>query len=459
MGHTPVDTIFTLYGLAGAGQVLDFLFTQPVIALVFIIAVVGTFMTLARAIMAESSAPLLVFGLVNISTFIFFSMTMSISSNQALSWAEQAGARIDQSVVAGLKRIPGEVEPTSLGLVLMVRAISGVMHGMTQLVNKDFIAAPMAVTRAIALGMIVDIRDPALRTQADDFMRECYAPALELYVSALRARGELQEDQLKPELTWPGADRITNYYHVVNNGFTTSTGERIPSCNDRWTQLVDQLKRSGGEYERIQKTFNAGELYGNVSESDYLRLIFSNYLRNHTMRRDNVAQTIAKTVGELPNAVIAGVGTIVSLFDVWPKAVQIIVHGPYVQGAIMGVLLFFFPVLMLALLIPGGGKLVLNYFLVITWLRAWSVVWALADQIVVVIAASMFAREQAFVEAVADSLGAVSLVSSLLYIGGPIVLYIVIGGGAAALSSLLGFSGIGLPFVMNIGRMIGGALK
>ncbi len=71
----------------------------------------------------------------------------------------------------------------------------------------------------------------------------------------------------------------------------------------------------------------------------------------------------------------------------------------------------------------------------------------------------MFAREPSFVEAVADSLGAVSLVSSLLYIGGPIVLYIVIGGGAAALSSLLGFSGIGLPLVMNIGRMIGSGLK
>jgi hypothetical protein len=459
MGHTPVDTIFTLYGLAGAGQVLDFLFTQPVVALVFIIALVGTMLALARAVMAESSAPLLVFALVNISTFIFFSMTMTISSNQALSWAEQAGARIDQSVVAGLKRIPGEVEPTSLGLVLMVRAISGVMHGMTQLVNKDFIAAPMAVTRAIALGMIVDIRDPALRTQADDFMRECYAPALELYVSSLRARGELREDQLKPELTWPGAKEIRGYYPAVNSGFTMSTGEKISSCEDRWVGLIEQLKRSGGEYERMQKTFNAGELYGDVSEDDYLRLIFSNYLRNHTMRRDNVAQAIAKTIGELPQAAVAGVGTLVSLFDVWPKAVQIIVHGPYVQGAIMGVLLFFFPVLMLALLIPGGGKLVLNYFLVITWLRAWSVAWALADQIVVVIAASMFAREPSFVEAVADSLGAVSLVSSLLYIGGPIMLYIVIGGGAAALSSLLGFSGIGLPLVMNLGRMIGGAFK
>ncbi len=373
MGHTPVDTIFTLYGLAGAGQVLDFLFTQPVVALVFIIALVGTMMGLARAIVAESSAPLLVFALVNISTFIFFSMTMSISSNQALSWAEQAGARIDQSVVAGLKRIPGEVEPTSLGLVLVVRAISGVMHGMTQLVNKDFIAAPMAVTRAIALGMIVDIRDPALRTQADDFMRECYAAALELYVSALRASGALQAEQLKPEFTWPGAKEIRGYYPAVNSGFTLSSGERIRSCEERWGGLIEQLKRSGGEYERMRKTFNAGELYGDVSEDDYLRLIFSNYLRNHTMRRDNVAQTIAKTVGELPNAVVAGVGTIVSLFDVWPKAVQIIVHGPYVQGAILGVLLFFFPVLMLALLIPGGGKLVLNYFLVITWLRAWSV--------------------------------------------------------------------------------------
>jgi hypothetical protein len=39
-----------------------------------------------------------------------------------------------------------------------------------------------------------------------------------------------------------------------------------------------------------------------------------------------------------------------------------------------------------------------------------------------------------------------------LYLVSPLLLYVVIGGGAAALTSLLGFSGIGLPFLMHLGR-------
>ena len=100
----------------------------------------------------------------------------------------------------------------------------------------------------------------------------------------------------------------------------------------------------------------------------------------------------------------------------------------------------------------AGGRILTNYFLLIFWLRSWSVGWALTDRITGVVAGAMWAEVATFAENVAHLFGGLTVITSLLYIVSPLLLYGVIGGGAAALTSLLGFSGIGLPFLMHLGR-------
>ena len=148
-------------------------------------------------------------------------------------------------------------------------------------------------------------------------------------------------------------------------------------------------------------------------------------------------------------------GAVATLFDtVWlgTKSVQVATFGPYVQGAAIGMLLYVFPLIVVMVLIPGGGRILTNYFLVIFWLRSWSIGWALTDRITGVVAAAMWAEVATFAENVAHLFGGLTVITSLLYIVSPLLLYVVIGGGAAALTSLLGFSGIGLPFLMHLGR-------
>ena len=115
-------------------------------------------------------------------------------------------------------------------------------------------------------------------------------------------------------------------------------------------------------------------------------------------------------------------------------------------------LLYVFPLIVVMVLIPGGGRILTNYFLVIFWLRSWSIGWALTDRITGVVAAAMWAEVATFAENVAHLFGGLTVITSLLYIVSPLLLYVAIGGGAAALTSLLGFSGIGLPFLMHLGR-------
>jgi hypothetical protein len=52
----------------------------------------------------------------------------------------------------------------------------------------------------------------------------------------------------------------------------------------------------------------------------------------------------------------------------------------------------------------------------------------------------------------------VSLVASILYITVPFILAIFVGGGATALASLLGFSGIGLGSFISFGTRMAGMM-
>jgi hypothetical protein len=76
----------------------------------------------------------------------------------------------------------------------------------------------------------------------------------------------------------------------------------------------------------------------------------------------------------------------------------------------------------------------------------------LSDRITSVVAAAMWAEAETFAENIMHLFGGLTLITSLLYVVSPLLMYIIIGGSAAALTSLLGFSGIGLPFLMQMGR-------
>ena len=444
MGHTPVDSAFTVFGLLGAGQVMELLLSMPVLGLVFIIALLGFFFALARAATAGSPLPVFAFLIINLGLFFFFSTLTSLSSNAAVSWAEQHGAEVDPEVEQALADVPADTSTTSVGLVYIVRAMSAIVRGMTELVNEDFIAAPMAVTRAITAGMQFDISDPAIRKRADEFKINCYTPAVQLYVDGLNAGDALTQENLRPERTWPGSPEITALYPRINSGFTTPSGQTVlQSCNTQWEKLIRDLTGPGGEVNRLRKIFETSDTFRDNTDEDYLQLIFSNYFRSAAKRKDTAAQQASAVLGELPRAAITAVTTLFNVVSLGTRATQIAAFGPYVQGAAIGFLLYVFPLLLIAILIPGGGRILTNYFLIILWLRSWTLGWALSDQITGVLASAMWAETDTLTENVTHLFGGLTAVNALLYLLSPLVMFVVIGGGGAALSSLLGFSGIG----------------
>ena len=453
MGHTLVDNFFTLWGLLGAGQVLEMVLGFPVRALVMVIGLLGCLIALSRCATVGSPLPFISFLTINIGVFLFFASFASLSSTEVRSWAEQVGAEVDPDVRAALDQIPAQTSTTSLGLSVSVRAIGAMVRGVVELLNADFIAAPMAITRAVVTGMTFDIGDPALRKKADAFKLECYTPAVQMYVDRLNGQDALTKANLAPELTWPGATSIVELYDAVNRGYTTPSGTVVKGCKAQWDELVSKLTEPGGEVDRMKRLFEVSDVLSTRGrESDYLQLLFSNYFRSNTKRRDTASEQATEVLAQLPQAMSGAVAT---LFDtVWlgTKSIQVATFGPYVQGAAIGMLLYVFPLIVVMVLIPGGGRILTNYFLVIFWLRSWSIGWALTDRITGVVAAAMWAEVATFAENVAHLFGGLTVITSLLYIVSPLLLYVVIGGGAAALTSLLGFSGIGLPFLMHLGR-------
>jgi hypothetical protein len=138
---------------------------------------------------------------------------------------------------------------------------------------------------------------------------------------------------------------------------------------------------------------------------------------------------------------------------------MIAAYGPYVQGAAMAILLYLFPLAMVFLLLPGWGHYLVNYFMVFAWLRSWTVGWALADNITDIVGASGIITTASFAENITAFGATTSLVASILYITVPFILAILIGGGATALASVLGLSGIGIGSFISFGtRVVGMAM-
>lgn len=173
IGHTPVDSAFTTYGLLGAGRVLDMLLSLPVLALVFIVALIGLYKAIALSATRASAAPFWTFLVLNVGAFYFFSAVTPLSVGDVQSAAKAAGAKERRTTAEDLPAGAESSGNTSGGLLLIVRAINGVMFGAARLVNADFLSAPMALARGVTLAMEWDIATPALREEASQFKRKC----------------------------------------------------------------------------------------------------------------------------------------------------------------------------------------------------------------------------------------------------------------------------------------------
>ena len=102
MGHTLVDNYFTLWGLLGAGQVLEMVLGYPVRALVLVVGLLGFLMAVSRCITASSPLPLLFFFLINMGVFLFFASFASLSSIKVSTHCSPSG---DISLIVQVPRI------------------------------------------------------------------------------------------------------------------------------------------------------------------------------------------------------------------------------------------------------------------------------------------------------------------------------------------------------------------
>ncbi|NOT55729.1 MAG: hypothetical protein HOP18_14105 [Deltaproteobacteria bacterium] len=471
-GHTPVDSAFVAWGLLGAGTVLEMVLSFPVRALILVLGLAGMFKAILRATEDGSPGPLLMFSVLNLGAFLFFSWSSALSIADGTSAAERAGAVVFRTTA---QDFPGNAEDavgaTSLGLLLTTRAINGVVFGATHLVNDDFIVAPLALARAVTGAMEWRVTSENVTAEMNAFKKECYDPALMLYAREQATLAERSGRRFDPQsldynVIWPGGPQMVPYYDRVNRqGYRVTGGER-KGCNEWWSAIksteamreeIAAFKQNLAPVILIDPVSGSGTIL-NASDDDALKEMFARFTRDPVTGRGASELRAAKEIG-FPSTLGGWITSLTNRFSYGTIATMIVGYGPYVQGAALGALLYVFPLILPFVLIPGWGKLLINYFLALAWLRSWSLGWALADRITAIAAFSVANVDATFHDNLTAAGGIAQLVSSLLYIATPILLGIVLGVGASLASSLLAFSGLNLSTVMNAGaRMVQGGV-
>ena len=150
IGHTPVDSAFTTYGLLGAGRVLDMLLSLPVLALVFIIALIGLYKAIALSATRASAAPFWTFLVLNVGAFFFFSAVTPLSVGDVQSAAKAAGAKERRTTAEDFPAGAESSGNTSGGLLLIVRAINGVMFRPVLILGSAPLARSSRITSTSA---------------------------------------------------------------------------------------------------------------------------------------------------------------------------------------------------------------------------------------------------------------------------------------------------------------------
>ncbi len=368
LGHAPIDSAFVAYGLLGAGSVLDMLLSFPVRALVLIIGVVGFFKAALRTVEDGSPGPLLAFFILNLGTFLFFTGFSPLSVADATSAAERDGAVVRRTT---RQDFPGEANTagkTSVGLLLITRALNGVVFGATRLVNEDFLVAPMALARALTSAMEWRFASENLTKEINEFKKECYDPALNLYTKdqatlADRSRRRFDPSSLDYNKTWPGSPDLMPYYDRVNReGYRVTGGER-KGCNEWWRDFKESeaMRREVDAYKRqmtpviLAAPFSGSATFLAPSDDDALKEMFKNFVRDPVTGRGASELRTAREVG-IPSTVGGWIAAVLDRFRKGTLATEIIGYGPYVQGAALAVLLYVFPLILPFVLIPAGER-------------------------------------------------------------------------------------------------------
>jgi hypothetical protein len=348
------------------------------------------------------------------------------------------------------------------------------MFGAARLVNADFLSAPMALARGVTLAMEWDIATPALREEASQFKRKCYDPAVTLYAKGQVALARTDGQPFDPtalawDKIWPGSPELVPFYNQINSAGIAVTGGTERSCVDWWQVIraeaiereVPRIRTLVGPMKQITSHVGA-TLFGKDTDDEYLKLMTRHFARDPLTSQEISEERAARATG-FWQGLAGGAASVSNRFSLGTRALMIAAYGPYVQGAAIAILLYLFPLAMVFLLLPGWGHYLVNYFVVFAWLRSWTVGWALADNITDIVAASGIVVDASVAENLTAFGATTSLVASILYITMPFILAVLIGGGATALASVLGFSGIGIGSFISFGSraigMVMGRLK
>ena len=287
---------------------------------------------------------------------MFFAWQSSLSVTDATSAAERANVVVRRSTA---QNFPGKAADatgeTSLGLLLFTRAINGVVFGATSLVNEDFIVAPMALTRAFTSALEWRFASENLTAEINAFKKECYDPALTLYVrdqATLATRGGSRFDpqSLDYNKIWPGAPELVPSYNRVNSqGYRVTGGER-KACTEWWDDVKasEPMREEIAAYKRnlapaviIDPVSGYGTIL-EASDDDALKEMFGRFSRDPVTGR---AASELRAAKELDNVTIGTnlITAVTERFNRGTTATMVMGYGPYVQGAALGVVLMYSP--------------------------------------------------------------------------------------------------------------------
>lgn len=364
MGVTPIEAGFSFAGLVVAGRIFSVL-----LPIYLAIITAGIVWMIYHGLLATSWKPLLIY-LFSVGLLLtFFGVNKNISTSDATSAAESAGAPLVSSSYSGssfANSLSGtSTSETSGGLfwinsfldAIVTKCIQAVDQAASDDVDKFIGGSPFSFIEMQKTTWAARVKDPVTRASLMKFLQGPYQNAVYRWVKGG------SPDQSKVDFLYPGTFK-ENYYTADEKTQWEEIEQDIINYEQSHTSLTRWAAKVSGDVA----TWAAKKAIKNETAQAFRTGAFSAFQATTGINRwmENQAGDAIRRFGYF----IARLATSIILPAI-----------PVVQGIANYIALAAFPLIFFLAVFPNNQQILAWFFVGLLWIKSWSIGWAILNSV------------------------------------------------------------------------------
>jgi len=373
-GISPTEAAFEVVGLVNAKSIMDFLFFETKIGLA--IFLIGLMVSLWRSVKKTDFSILWSF-LMMFCVFLFIFIKPMSSLENATSTMELGGwnTTTTQETLKNAFIDTGKTKASSLGLVLISQAYNSIVYGTITAVTKvtqqkdfNYLNNPFIINKVSLYLQHFSAegirRDPALRKDLEDFLKNDYPQTLGRMVNNGNTQGKLTKKW------WPGDDDVVASYDLEQR-------KRWEALDSRLTEYIKtelSKLRSKSTFDSLFIDYKAIKIMLLARHTEKSAIDIASNVTGYGIEPQAVHWN---WITKQASGIFAYAATFIGQFFSTTLAEFMIKSLPYLEGYAVMIIYSLFPFTLLLCLLFGTVDILKEYFIYLFWVKSWVVVWAL----------------------------------------------------------------------------------